>query len=530
MGCLGIINRNKFQEVPVEAPDQKLILGVKRPLRAQSRKGTGIMAIGTSAHNLGHTQLYIDQQWVDGERDGRLEVINPATEEPIQTVSYGTQNDARTALEAAQRALPGWKALTAYDRAAKLKRIADLIMEHVDELATIMTMEQGKPLAEARGETMVSAATFEWFAEEAKRAYGRTIPASFPNKRLFTMRHPVGVCAAVSPWNFPLLLQVRKIAPALAVGCTTVSRPASQTPLCLIRLFELMEEADLPSGVVNLVIGPPREIMQEFMNNSICRKISFTGSTEVGKQLMRQASNQVKSLSLELGGHAPVIIFPDVDVEVAAKASVFGKFRNNGQVCISPTRFYPHKSIEKDYLEACLEAAKSLKLGNGLDKGVDIGPMFEPSALDSTESLVRDAKQKGARCLVGGERSRKFEKGYFFEPTVIADVQRDMAIMTEEPFAPVMPILDFDSIDDAIAQANDTKYGLAAYVLTNDLTHAFRMAEGLEFGVIGINDPVPAAPQAPFGGLKESGLGRENSIEGLDAYLETKSVSLTLRT
>ncbi len=492
------------------------------------------MAIGTGAHstafNLEHAQLYIDQKWVDGEEGGQLDVINPATEETIQAVGYGTANDARTALEAAHRALPGWKSLTAYDRAAKLKRIAELIVKHADDLATTMTMEQGKPLSESRAETMASAATFEWFAEEGKRAYGRTIPGSVANKRLFTVRHPVGVCAAVSPWNFPLLLQVRKIAPALAVGCTTVSRPASQTPLCLIRLFELMEQADLPPGVVNLVMGPPQEIMREFMNNSICRKVSFTGSTEVGKQLMRQSSDQVKLLSLELGGHAPVIIFPDVDVEAAAKASVIGKFRNNGQVCVSPTRFYAQKSIGKDYLEACVEATKSLKLGNGLEEGVEIGPMFESRALDKTEDLVRDATQKGARCLLGGERSRRFESGYFFEPTVLTDLQRDMDIMRDEPFAPVMTILDFDSVDEAIAKANDTNYGLAAYVFTNDLTNAFRMADGLEFGIIGINDPVPAAPQAPFGGLKESGLGRENAIEGLDAYLETKSVSIALRT
>ena len=487
------------------------------------------MGVGTGAQplNLQHTQLYVNHEWVEGEKS--LDVINPATEETIIPVSYGTANDARTALEAAQRALPEWKALTVYDRSAKLRKIADLMREHVEDLATLLTLEQGKPLAESRGETLTSAATFEWFAEEAKRAYGRTIPSSFPNKRLFTVRHPVGVCAAVSPWNFPILLQVRKIAPALAVGCTTVSRPASQTPLCLIRLFELMEEADLPPGVVNLVMGPPREIMQEFMTNSICRKISFTGSTEVGKQLMRQAADQIKLLSLELGGHAPVIIFPDVDVEAAAKASVIGKFRNNGQVCISPTRFYAQQSIEKDYLEACVEATKALKLGDGFDEGTEVGPMFESKALDKTESLIQDATHKGATCLSGGARSKRFERGYFFEPTVLTNVESNMAVMTEEPFAPVMPITDFDSIDEVIAKANDTNYGLAAYVMTNDISAAIKMSEGLEFGIIGINDTVPATPQAPFGGLKESGLGRENGIEGLDAYLETKTVSLVLR-
>ncbi len=478
---------------------------------------------------LKHTQLYINQKWVDGAEGATLDIINPATEEPIVTVAYGTAADTRRALEAADAAMPAWRQLSVYDRAARLRKIADLMRAHVDSIATVLTLEQGKPLPEARAEVMGSAATFDWFAEEAKRAYGRTIPASVPNKRILTMRHPVGVCAAVSPWNFPLLLQARKIAPALAVGCTTVSRPASQTPLCMMRLFELMEEADLPPGAVNLVLGPPDEVMQEFMSNPICRKISFTGSTRVGKQLMRQAGDQVKRLSLELGGHAPVIIFPDVDIAAAAKATVVGKFRNNGQVCISPTRFYAHRSVQNEYVEACVAEAKTLRLGNGMDEGVDIGPMFEAKALTRTESLVQDACGQGARCVAGGRRSPQFERGYFFEPTILASVNPTMRVMSEEPFAPVMPILEFSNVEEAIAQANNTCYGLAAYVMTNDLSTAFKMADGLEFGIIGINDTVPATPQAPFGGLKESGLGRENGSEGLDAYLETKCVSIGLR-
>ncbi|MCH2126041.1 MAG: NAD-dependent succinate-semialdehyde dehydrogenase [Pirellulaceae bacterium] len=487
--------------------------------------------ISTQAESLemARTQLYIDGVWVDGQNGATLEVINPATEEPIATVAYGTGSDARHALEAAQRALPVWQKTNVYERAAKLKKIADLMRENVDYLATALTMEQGKPLAEAKGETMASAATFEWFAEEAKRAYGRTIPASANNKRLFTVRHPVGVCAAVSPWNFPLILQARKLAPALAVGCTTVSRPSSQTPLSLLRLFELMEQVELPAGSINLLMGPPAELMTEFMENRICRKISFTGSTEVGKELVRNSAQQMKRLSLELGGHAPVIIFPDVDVESVAKASVIGKFRNNGQVCICPTRFYAHKDIEKDYLEACVEETKKLVLGNGLDPDVNIGPMFENRALDKTDAIVQDATSKGAQCLTGGGRSNQFERGYYYEPTVLTSVSSDMSIMTEEPFAPVMPIMDYSDIDEVIAKANDTEFGLAAYVLTNDLSAAFKMAEGLEFGTIGINDTVPAAPQSPFGGLKESGIGRENSIEGMDVYLETKAVSLAIQ-
>ncbi len=480
------------------------------------------------ALNMDHTRLFINGKWIDGENGDSVDVINPATEEPIIAVSYGTRGDARRALEAAQAALPGWKKTTVYERSAKLKKLADLMRDNVDDMAIPMTMEQGKPLAEARAETMASAATFEWFAEEAKRAYGRTIPASFSHKRLFTVRHPVGVCASVSPWNFPLLLQARKMGPALAVGCTTVSRPSSQTPLCLIRLFELIQEIDLPPGVANLVMGPPAEIMDEFMENRICRKISFTGSTEVGKELIRRSADQVKRLSLELGGHAPVIVFPDVDIEAVAKVSVIGKFRNNGQVCICPTRFYAHKTIEDDYLEACVEETKKLVLGNGLDPETNIGPMFEARALDKTDVLIQDAVGKGANCLLGGQRSNRFERGYFYEPTVLHNINNDMALMTEEPFAPVMPIMNFDTIDEAIAKANDTNFGLAAYVMTNDISAAFKMAEGLEFGTIGINDTVPAAPQSPFGGLKESGIGRENAIEGMDVYLETKAVSLAI--
>ncbi|AWT59052.1 MAG: Glutarate-semialdehyde dehydrogenase DavD [Candidatus Moanabacter tarae] len=476
------------------------------------------------------TQLYINGEWVDGEEGTTFGVINPATEETIVEVSYGTAGDARRALEAAQAALADWRGMTVYERALRLKKIADAIRENIDYLAVALTMEQGKPLVESRAEMLGSAGTFEWFAEEAKRAYGRTIPASFSHKRLFTVRHPVGVCASVSPWNFPILLQARKIAPAMAVGCTTVSRPSSQTPLSLIRLFELIEDvADLPKGVVNLVMGPPAEIMEEFMSNRICRKISFTGSTEVGKDLLKRSSEQVKRLSLELGGHAPVLVFPDVDIEAAAKVSVLGKFRNNGQVCICPTRFYAEKSIEQDFLDACVEETKKVKLGNGLEEEVDVGPMFEARALDKTDDLIKDALSKGANCILGGSRSERFDKGYFFEPTVLTGMQDDMKIMTDEPFAPVMPILSFNEIDEAIAKANNTDFGLAAYVLTNDLTAAMKCADGLEFGTIGINDTVPATPQGPFGGLKESGVGRENGIEGLDAYLETKFVSMALR-
>jgi succinate-semialdehyde dehydrogenase/glutarate-semialdehyde dehydrogenase len=337
------------------------------------------------------------------------------------------------------------------------------------------------------------------------------------------------VVAAISPWNFPVTLQARKIAPALAAGCTIVSRPASQTPLCLVQVFECLVDAGMPPGVANLVIGPAQEMADEFLENPICRKISFTGSTEVGKQLMKGAADQMKRISLELGGHAPFIVFPDADPEVGAKIAVTGKFRNNGQVCIAPSRFFVHKDVQKKFTDAAVGFARGLKLGNGLEPGVEVGPMFEKKALDQTVRLVEDAKQHGARVLTGGSRSDRFDRGYFFEPTVLTNLSDSAQIMTEEPFAPVMPLLDFSKLDDVIRAANNTRYGLAAYVFTNDLTVAWKMAEGLEAGIIGVNDPVPATPQCPFGGMKESGLGRELGHEGLEAYLETKYISFKLR-
>jgi succinate-semialdehyde dehydrogenase/glutarate-semialdehyde dehydrogenase len=476
-----------------------------------------------------HRQMYIDGQWCDSASGRTIGVENPATEEIIAEVSFGSREDCKRAIAAAAEAMKGWMKLTPYDRAKVLKRTADLMRERVEALATTMTLEQGKPLAEARGEVLHSADTFEWFAEEGKRAYGQVIPPANAAKRHLTIKHPVGVVGAIGPWNFPITLQARKIAPALAAGCTIVCKPASQTPLSLIGVFECLIDAGLPKGVANLVIGPAADISDEFMTNPAVRKISFTGSTAVGKQLMRQAADQVKRLSLELGGHAPFIVFPDADPEVVAKAAVLGKFRNNGQVCISPSRFFVHKDVAKTFTEVAVEEARKLKVGNGLEEGVVVGPMFERKALENTLSLIQDATGKGARCLTGGHRSTKFERGYFFEPTVLTGLSPDARILTEEPFAPVMPVLDFSKIDEVIAAANNTVYGLAAYVFTNDLSVAWRMAEGLEAGIIGLNDPVPATPQCPFGGMKESGLGRELAHEGLEAYLETKYISMVLR-
>ena len=474
-------------------------------------------------------KMYIDGQWCAAQDGKTVGVINPATEEVIVEMALGSRADVKRAIEAAGKAMPTWMKLTPYDRAKVLKKTADLMRERADALARTLTMEQGKPLAESKAEMLHSADTFEWFAEEGKRAYGQVIPNSAPHKRHVTLKHPVGVVGAISPWNFPITLQSRKIAPALAAGCTIVCKPATQTPLSLVMVFECMIEAGLPAGVANLVMGPAQEVADEFLENPIVRKISFTGLTEVGKQLMRGAADQVKRISLELGGHAPFIVFPDADPEVGAKLAVTGKFRNNGQVCIAPSRFYVHQDVQKKFTEATVEFAKQLKMGNGLDAGTEIGPMFEKRAMDGTISLIEDAKKCGAKILTGGKRSDKFPKGYFFEPTILTNLPLNARIMTEEPFAPVMPLLDFKNLDDVIKAANNTRYGLASYVFTNDLTIAWKMAEGLEAGIIGINDPVPATPQCPFGGMKESGYGRELAHEGLEAYLETKYVSFKLR-
>jgi len=475
------------------------------------------------------TQMYIDGKWTNGAGGKTLAVINPADESVLAEVAYGSRADADQAIEAASRAFPAWKNLSAYDRAKVLKKTADLMRERADTIARTLTQEQGKPLPEAKAEVLHAADTFEWFAEEGKRAYGRIIPPTNILKRHYAIKHPVGVVGTITPWNFPITLPSRKIAPALAAGCTVVSRPADQTPLVLIMLFQCLADAGVPPGVANLVIAPSRQVADAFFDHPAVQKISFTGSTEVGKELIKRSADGVKRMSMELGGHAPLIVFPDADVAQVAQAAVIGKFRNNGQVCIAPSRFYVHEKISKEFTEAAVEITRKLKIGNGLEDGVQVGPMFEAKALEKTAGLIDDAKTRGAKIMTGGAKSSRFDKGYWFEPTILREVDGAMRIMTEEPFAPVMPILDFSKLDDVIAAANNTPYGLAAYVFTNDLTVATRMAEGLEAGIIGINDPVPATPQCPFGGMKESGLGRELGIEGLDAYMETKYVSVGLR-
>ncbi len=485
--------------------------------------------MATATTSLPATKLYLNGRWVDADHGRTIAVINPADETVIAEVAYGGRAEAERAIEAAAKALPAWRAKSAYERAKILKTTADLIRARADEMARTLTLEQGKPFPEAKAEVLHTADTFEWFAEEGKRTYGRVIPPSNTSKRHMAIKHAVGVVGTITAWNFPAALPSRKIAPALAAGCTVVSRPADQTPLTLIHMFECLHEAGLPPGAANLVVGEPIAVADAYFENPHVRKISFTGSTAVGKQLIRRSADGVKRLSLEMGGHAPLIVFPDADVKQVAQAAVIGKFRNNGQVCIAPSRFYVHESIASDFADCAVELTRGLKMGDGSVEGVQVGPMIEPRALERAAALVEDARARGAAILTGGARSTAFDRGYFFEPTVLRNLDREMRIMTEEPFAPVMPLIDFAHLDEVLAAANNTPYGLAAYVFTNDLTIATRMAEGLEAGIIAINDPVPATPQCPFGGMKESGLGRELGIEGLEAYLETKYVSIGLR-
>ncbi|MHC4176186.1 MAG: NAD-dependent succinate-semialdehyde dehydrogenase [Planctomycetota bacterium] len=472
--------------------------------------------------------LYIDGRWCEADSGRTVDVVNPATEEVLCQVAYCTEAETQRAVEAADKAFAPWRALTPYQREEPLRKTGELIRGRADEIATALTMERGKPLAEARLEVLATAGFFEWYAEEGTRLYGEIVPSHFSHKRLFVFHQPIGVCAMIAPWNFPLFLQGRKIAPALAAGCTCVCRPSTETPLSLIKLFECTEDAGVPAGVANLVIGPAEECMETFYMNWKVRQISFSGSTEIGREIMRRSADQVKRISIELGGHAPFVAFADYGAEAAARLACASKFRNSGQSCISASRFYVQEEIYEEFCEAAVAEAEALVVGNGLDPGVTMGPMTEPGHRDKTLRLTRDALGKGARLLSGGGRPGHLEKGYFVEPTVITDITPEMEIMREEPFCPVMPIIPFKTPDEALQAANDTRYGLASYVATRDVATAIKMAEGLETGIISIGDFSPATVLCPFGGMKQSGIGREGGREGILEYVESKYVSLAM--
>jgi succinate-semialdehyde dehydrogenase / glutarate-semialdehyde dehydrogenase len=465
--------------------------------------------------------VYLNGQWVRTQKT--IRVVNPANGEPFADVSTVDRAAVAQAISDAHAAFPAWRALTAKARGEFLHKIADAMEGRRDEIARAITMENGKPLAESLTEVSVAVDHFRWFAEEARRAYGRVVPNQVDGKRHLVIKSPFGVVAAISPWNFPLFLAARKIAPALAAGNTVILKPASATPICAILMAECMEAAKLHAGVFQLVVGPARDIAQEFLDNPLCRKITFTGSTEVGRSLIAGAAKLIKPLSLELGGHAPVLIFDDADLDKAVEGAMGSKFRNNGQSCIASNRFYVQRGIYDKFLDAFVARARAQKVGDGLEDGVVIGPLINEEGLNKALEHIEDAVKRGARLLCGGKRLPR--KGFFLEPTVLADVPADALCMHEETFAPVAPVCAFDLEAEAIECANRSPYGLSAYVFTRDLARAFRLMESIEAGTIGINDGVPSTSQCPFGGMKQSGWGRELGSEGMEAFLETKHVS-----
>lgn len=468
--------------------------------------------------------LYINGQWI--ATDKRVPVENPATLETVGSCASGGHGEAEAAVSAAYGAGPAWRRKTAGERAELLMKWHRLIDARKEDIGLIMTREQGKPLQEAIGEVVYANSFISWFAEEGKRLYGSTVPASSPDKRIFVLQQPVGVVAAITPWNFPAAMMTRKVAPALAAGCTVVVKPSELTPLTAYKLAELAHEAGIPAGVLNVVTGNVKEIGETWMADERVRKLSFTGSTAVGKLLYRQAADTVKKLSLELGGHAPFVVTANADLELAAGELINSKFRNAGQTCICANRVYVQESVKDAFLGHLEKAFAGLKVGDGLEPGTTIGPLINEAAVDKARRHVEDALRHGAELAATVEAPEG--KGYFVTPAILTGVTDNMLCMREETFGPILPVATFQTVDEAVKRSNDTPFGLAAYVYTRDLKEAFEIFEGLEYGIVGLNDGLPSTAQAPFGGMKESGLGREGGRWGIEEYVETKYVSMRL--
>lgn len=467
---------------------------------------------------------------INGEDVGaklpKIDVINPANGEKVGSVPNGGKAEAKRAIEAAHTAFSSWSRLTAYERSNYLKKLNDLILENQEELAKTMTLEMGKPISQSIGEAVYAATFVEWYAEEAKRIYGETIPSHLTNKRMQVWKKPVGVVGAITPWNFPLAMITRKIAPALAAGCTVVVKPSRESPLTALKFMELVNEAGFPKGVVNIVTGSSSQIVGEMMENPLVRKVTFTGSTEVGKLLIEQSAKNVTKLSLELGGHAPFIVLDDANIDLAVEHAIISKFRNTGQTCVCANRIFVQEKVYDAFVEKFAERVRKLNVGDTFDKSVDIGPLINESGLEKVAHHVQEAVEKGAQVVTGGNRLAS--KGFYYAPTVIRDVDPSMEIMREETFGPVAPVQKIKTDEEAVALANDTPYGLAAYLFTENVARGIRIIEQLDYGIVGWNDGLPSAAQAPFGGMKESGYGREGGREGMEAFLETQYVSIGL--
>ena len=471
-------------------------------------------------------QALIDGQWRDAPNGDVIAVTNPANGEQLGSVPKMGADETRQAIEAANRALPAWRALTAKERANILRRWFDLMMENQDDLARLMTLEQGKPLAEAKGEISYAASFIEWFAEEGKRIYGDTIPGHQADKRLLVIKQPIGVTAAITPWNFPAAMITRKAGPALAAGCTMVIKPANETPFTALAMAELANQAGIPQGVINVVTGQSREIGAVFTGDERVRKLSFTGSTEVGRVLMRQCAESIKKLSLELGGNAPFIVFDDADLDKAVEGALASKFRNAGQTCVCANRLYVQDGVYDRFAKKLQQAVEKLRIGDGLQDGVTTGPLIDEKAVAKVEEHIADAIAKGAKVVTGGKPHAL--GGNFFQPTILVNVPDSAKVAKEETFGPLAPLFRFKDEADVIAQANDTEFGLAAYFYARDLSRVFRVGEALEYGIIGINTGIISTEVAPFGGVKASGLGREGSKYGIEDYLEIKYMCIGL--